>query len=88
MASATVTVTNPVGLHARPAALFTITASGFTCDVQVTKNGKAVNGKSVIKLISLDCRTGDAITITTSGDDEVAALDKLVSLVESGLGAQ
>jgi phosphotransferase system HPr (HPr) family protein len=87
MTSATVVVTNPVGLHARPAALFTITASGFACEVQVSKNGKSINGKSVIKLISLDCRTGDAITITTDGDDEVAALDKLVTLVESGLGA-
>ena len=85
MATATVTLNNPVGLHARPAALFTMTASGFACDVQVSKNGKAVNGKSVIKLISLDCRTGDAITITTEGTDEAAALDALVALVETGL---
>jgi phosphotransferase system HPr (HPr) family protein len=85
MASATVRLTNPAGLHARPAAMFTMTASGFGCDVQVEKNGKSVNGKSVIKLISLDCRAGDSITITTQGVDEEAALDKLVSMVESGL---
>ena len=85
MASATVRLTNPVGLHARPAALFTMTASGFGCDVRVSKNGKDVNGKSVIKLISLDCRTGDSITITTEGVDEAIALQRLVTLVESGL---
>jgi phosphocarrier protein HPr len=85
MASSTVRLTNPVGLHARPAALFTMAAAGFGCDVQVSKNGKSVNGKSVIKLISLDCRTGDEITITTSGVDEAVALDKLVALVQSGL---
>ena len=51
----------------------------------MSKNGKSVNGKSVIKLISLDCRTGDEITITTSGIDEVVALEKLSVLVQQGL---
>jgi len=45
-----------------------------------------VNGKSIIKLLALDCRTGDEITITTGGTDEAVALEKLVGLVESGLG--
>lgn len=85
MATATVRLTNPQGLHARPAAMFSMTASGFGCDVQVSKNGKTVNGKSVIKLISLDCRTGDEITITTSGMDEVVALEKLAVLVQQRL---
>jgi phosphotransferase system HPr (HPr) family protein len=86
MATATVRLSNPLGLHARPAAMFTMTASRFDCDIQVEKSGRAVNGKSVIKLLALDCRSGDEITITTGGADEAVALDKLVSLVESGLG--
>ncbi|MDX6257279.1 MAG: phosphocarrier protein HPr [Frankiales bacterium] len=85
MARATVRLTNPHGLHARPAAMFSMTASGFGCDVRVSKNGKTVNGKSVIKLISLDCRTGDEITITTNGDDEAAALEQLSVVVQQGL---
>lgn len=86
MATATVRLGNALGLHARPAAMFTMTASGFSCDIQVEKAGRSVNGKSVIKLLALDCRKGDEITITTGGTDEGVALEKLVSLVESGLG--
>jgi phosphocarrier protein len=85
MGRATIYLTNPEGLHARPAALFTMTAAGFGCNVEVSKNGKTVNGKSVIKLISLDCRVGDEITIATSGPDEAAALQRLVSLVTTEL---
>jgi len=85
MGRATICLTNPEGLHARPAALFTMTAAGFGCSVEVSKNGKTVNGKSVIKLISLDCRVGDEITIATSGPDEAAALQRLVSLVTTEL---
>jgi phosphotransferase system HPr (HPr) family protein len=88
MATATVRLTNPQGLHARPAAMFSMTASGFGCEVLVSKNGKTVNGKSVIRLISLDCRTGDEITITTSGIDEVVALEKLSVLVQQGLAEE
>jgi len=86
MATATVRLSNELGLHARPAALFTMTASGFGCEIEVEKAGKSVNGKSIIKLLALDCRTGDEITITTGGTDEAVALEKLVSLVQSGLG--
>ena len=86
MAQATVQLNNPQGLHARPAALFTMTASSFSCDIQVEKAGKVVNAKSIIKLLSLDCRHGDDITITAEGVDDVAAVEKLVSLVEAGLG--
>lgn len=86
MATATVRLSNPMGLHARPAALFTMTASGFGCEIQVEKAGTSVNGKSIIKLLALDCRSGEEITITTGGTDEAVALEKLVSLVQSGLG--
>lgn len=86
MTRASVQLKNPQGLHARPAALFTMTASGFGCDIQVEKAGKVVNGKSIIKLLSLDCRFGDEITITADGTDDAVAVEKLVSLIESGLG--
>ena len=81
MRRASVSLSNPEGLHARPGALFTMTASSFECSVQVTKNGKSVNGKSVISLISLDCRVGEQITIVTDGPDEVEALQRLVALI-------
>ena len=86
MASASVQLTNSQGLHARPAAVFTMTAARFGCDIQVEKAGNSVNGKSIIKLLSLDCRYGDEITITADGTDDVVAVQKLVGLIESGLG--
>jgi phosphocarrier protein len=61
-------------------------AAGFSSDIQVEKAGKSVNGKSVIKLLALDCRNGDEITIVATGIDEAAAVDKLKGLVQSGLG--
>ncbi|MDQ1723000.1 MAG: phosphocarrier protein HPr [Frankiaceae bacterium] len=76
---------HPHGLHARPAAMFSMTASGFSCDVKVSKNGRIVNGKSVISLIGLDCRTGDQVCIITSGVDEDDALEQLAELLEKGL---
>jgi phosphotransferase system HPr (HPr) family protein len=86
MPRAVVTLTNPHGLHARPAAAFTMAASAYPCDVTVEKAGRAVNAKSIMSLMALDCRVGDEIAISTSGTGDVAALSELVALVDAGLG--
>lgn len=87
MPSDTVTLTNKTGLHARPAKVFAEAAKGFTADVRVGKDGAdPVNAKSVLSVLTLDCHQGDAITITTEGEDADAALQRLVGLVEGGFG--
>jgi phosphocarrier protein len=77
---------NPTGLHARPAKIFAMAAAATTADVTVTKDGREVNGKSVLSVLTLDCHQGDEIVIRTGGEGAAAALEELVRLVESGLG--
>jgi phosphotransferase system HPr (HPr) family protein len=83
---ATVTLRNATGLHARPAKIFAMAAAATTADVTVTKDGREVNGKSVLSVLTLDCHQGDQIVIRTEGEGADAALEELVQLVESGLG--
>jgi phosphocarrier protein HPr len=83
---ATVTLRNATGLHARPAKVFAQAAGATAADVTVTKDGRQVNGKSVLSVLTLDCHQGDEIVIRTKGDGADAALQQLVRLVESGLG--
>ena len=86
MPSAAVVLSNPAGLHARPAATFAMAANRFTAQVQIEKGGRRVDAKSVLKLIALNCGSGETVTIHTSGADQDAALFALVELVRSGLG--
>ena len=86
MPEATVALRNPTGLHARPAKIFARAAAAFAADVKVSKDGREVNGKSVLSVLTLDCHQGDEITIHTEGEGADQALADLVGLVESGLG--
>jgi len=83
---AAVTLRNASGLHARPAKVFARAAGSSPADVVVSRDGREVNGKSVLSVLTLDCHQGDQITIRTSGEGAAEALAELVRLVESGLG--
>jgi phosphocarrier protein len=80
------TLQNASGLHARPAKIFARAAAAFGADVFVEKDGRRVNAKSTLSLLTLDCHQGDEILITVEGDDAAAALAELVALVEAKLG--
>lgn len=75
------TVTNKLGIHARPAAQFVKTASNFSCDIQVEKDDEQADGKSIMGLMMLAAGHGSILTITTDGDDEDTALEELGSLI-------
>ncbi len=81
-----VTLRNASGLHARPAKIFARAAAAHAADVSVEKDGRRVNAKSVLSLLTLDCHQGDEILIGVEGDDAEAALAELVALVEAKLG--
>jgi phosphocarrier protein HPr len=83
---ARVTLRNASGLHARPAKIFAKAAASSPAEVVVTKDGREVNAKSVLSVLTLDCHHGDEIVIRTEGDGADEALADLVHLVESGLG--
>lgn len=77
-----VTLQNEVGLHARPAAVFSKAAAKFSSSVIVVKSGAEANAKSVLSVLKLDIQKGDTVTIRTEGTDDEEALTELVKLVE------
>lgn len=83
--SVKVILNNEIGLHARPAALFVQTANKFSSNIYIEFNGKKVNGKSIIGVMSLGAFGGEEITIIANGVDEKQAVERLTKLVENEL---
>jgi phosphocarrier protein HPr len=86
MPEATVTLRNASGLHARPAKIFARAAAASAADVSVEKDGRRVNAKSVLSLLTLDCHQGDEIVISADGEEAEATVAELVALVEAKIG--
>ena len=80
-----VTVTNEVGLHAKPATYFIQKANEFQSGIWVEKDERRVNAKSLLGVLSLGIVQGTAITLIADGSDEEAAVKALTELVDSGL---
>ena len=81
MARQTVEVTNGSGLHARPASEFTKIASSLKCEVFIEKDGKKMNAKSILGVLSLAIVKDSKIDIITEGEGEEEGLEKLVKFV-------
>ncbi len=86
MPSTNLKIINRLGLHARAAAKFMQTAASFTCEVWVEKQAKRVNGKSIMGLMMLAAAQGSELVVTTVGEDEEAALQALLTLVNNRFG--
>lgn len=83
MAEKKVTVGLRSGLHARPAALFVQEANKYASDVFVEKDGKAVNAKSIMGIMSLAISNGADIIIRAEGTDAEQAVVRLAELIAS-----
>lgn len=81
-----VKIKNRLGLHARAAARFVHTASRFKARVTVARNGKTMDGKSILGILLLAASHGTDLDLTADGEDEAPALEALTSLIESGFG--
>lgn len=79
-------VHHKVGLHARPAAIFVKTASGFKSDIHVIAGERNGNAKSILSVLQLGVSQGTPITIRASGPDESEAIQALKQLIESNFG--
>ena len=79
-----VTVTNSVGLHARPATCFIQKANDFKCSLWIEREERRVNAKSLLGVLSLGIVKGMNITIIADGADENEAVDGLVALIDTG----
>jgi phosphocarrier protein HPr len=81
-----VTIRNRLGLHARAAARFVHTANRFRSRVTLTGRGKTMDGKSILGILLLAASQGARLQVCAEGEDEEAALEALVTLVEGGFG--
>ncbi len=80
------TIVNQEGLHARPAARIVRLASNFTAEIELSKDGMDVNGKSIMGVMMLAAECGSEITIRANGPDAEQAVLALAELVASGFG--
>ena len=86
MSERTVTVASSVGLHARPASLFSQAAAKVGVPVTLTSAaGKSVNAASILGVLSLGIGHGEVVTLASDADGSEGALDELVALLETDL---
>ena len=78
-----ITIINKLGLHARAAGKLVETTSRFSCDITIDKDGRNVDGKSIMAMMMLAASKGTKITIKTNGEDEAAALEAIVNLINN-----
>ena len=86
MIQKTITISNKLGLHARPAVMLAKTTGSFSCDIKIKKDDIEVDGKSIMGILMLAAGFGTDLTITCDGSDEEEALLKVVGIFENGFG--
>lgn len=80
-------ITDPVGLHARPAGILVKKAAGFKSSINVTKTetGKTADAKRIMGVMALGVKQGDQIRLDIEGEDEAAAKDELEAFLKENL---
>ena len=81
-----VTIRNRLGLHARAAARFVHTANRFRSRVTASRDGRVMDGKSILGILLLAAAQGTVLELVAEGDDEAEAAAALAALVEGGFG--
>lgn len=81
-----VTVTNRAGLHTRPASMIVKTASQFSAEFFIQKDGYEINGKSIIGVMTLAAEQGAQLLLQFDGSDEEAAAEAMIALFFDGFG--
>jgi phosphocarrier protein len=83
-----IAITNRLGLHARPAAMFVRIASRYRSDVWVSKEGEEVNGKSIMGLMMLAAGKGSKLHLRCDGPDADKAVEELEQLIKSNFNEE
>ena len=86
MVSKSVKITNPTGLHLRPAGVLCREAMQFRSHISFRYKSTTANAKSVLSVLGASVKSGSEIEFICEGDDEEEALLRMVALVEEGLG--
>lgn len=86
MKTGSATITNRLGLHARPSAMVVEQATRFDSEVWLEKDGLKINAKSIMGVMMLAAEQGSTLIVTTEGPDEEAALAAMEEVLVSGFG--
>lgn len=78
-----ITINIPNGLEARPVALLVQVASQYESSIYVESNDKRVNAKSIMGMMSMGISTGEKVTVSADGPDEVTAIDNIEKYLSS-----
>ena len=81
-----ITIINKLGLHARAAAKLVSLASNFSSDIELERNQRAVNGKSIMGVMMLAASKNTSIKVRVDGEDEQQAMDAMEALVQDRFG--
>lgn len=79
------TITDPVGIHARPAGILVKKIKEFASTVTIAKGDKGVNALKLMALMGLGIKQGDKITVTVEGDDEEKAATEVEAFLKANL---
>lgn len=86
MINQTVTIQNKLGLHARAAAKLVSLASGYASQIELIRNGKTVNAKSIMGVMMLAAAKGTQIDLKVEGEDEEEAFSAVKDLIDDKFG--
>lgn len=81
-----ITITNQIGLHARPASIFVNTANKFKSVIWIVSDGRRANAKSILGVLSLGIGKDKPVRIIAEGEDAGQALTELKALAENNFG--
>lgn len=82
------TIVNKLGLHARASALLVKTASRFSSEIKIVREGIEVNGKSIMGIMMLAAAKGTVISVKVEGSDEAEAMAALADIITNGFGEE
>jgi len=86
MIKTTVTISNKLGLHARASAKLTKLASGYPCQVFMSRNDRRVNAKSIMGVMMLAAGLGSSVELECDGEREDDAMKALIALINDKFG--
>ncbi len=78
-------ITDPDGIHARPAGLFVKEASQYTSNIQISKNGQTGDAKRLFSVMGLAVKKGDTVCISAEGEDEDKAIQGLEAFMKKNM---
>ena len=81
----TYAITDPEGIHARPAGELVKVAKEFTSKITLTKDGKAGDCKKIFSIMGLGVKKGNEVVLAFDGEDEDAAYDKVTAFIKENL---